>query len=230
MVTLRRKDRMALVAICQAVSEDILLMLAAWETLQTMHVGVERVKEAKVQTLKSEFEAIQHPSIRRRGGGDLCRQEVPSSIPSMFIQIVTSIEQFDDLKNMSVEEVVGHLKVHDFVATKTKRRINTSYSYMRSGSRTKKKDADDSSFSGTSGRGSHNKEKKGRGCDQGRGGGGGHDNTSQTHDKVNSRRDKSMIKCYGCGKYGHYAAEYYNKKRDERQTSHSCKIKCNAQK
>lgn len=29
-----------------------------WETLQTMHVGVDCVKEAKVQTLKSEFEAI----------------------------------------------------------------------------------------------------------------------------------------------------------------------------
>ena len=31
---------------------------ATWETLQTMHVGVDHVKEAKVQTLKSEFEAI----------------------------------------------------------------------------------------------------------------------------------------------------------------------------
>ena len=29
------------------------------------------------------------------------------------IQIATSIEQFDDLKNMSDEEVVGHLKVHE---------------------------------------------------------------------------------------------------------------------
>ena len=59
------KDRMTLAAIYQAVSEDVLLILVekdstkvAWETLQTMHVGVERVKEAKVQTLKSEFEAI----------------------------------------------------------------------------------------------------------------------------------------------------------------------------
>ena len=61
----KRKDRMTLAVIYQAVLEDVLLMLAekdsanaAWEMLQTMHVGVERVKEAKVQTLKSEFEAI----------------------------------------------------------------------------------------------------------------------------------------------------------------------------
>ena len=31
---------------------------AAWETQQTMHMGVERVKEAKVQTLKSELKVI----------------------------------------------------------------------------------------------------------------------------------------------------------------------------
>ncbi|XP_022932528.1 uncharacterized protein LOC111439027 [Cucurbita moschata] len=56
---------MTLAVIYQAVLEDVLLMLAekdsanaAWEMLQTMHVGVERVKEAKLQTLKSEFEAI----------------------------------------------------------------------------------------------------------------------------------------------------------------------------
>ena len=56
---------MTLAAIYQKIPEDILLMLAekdstkaAWETLQTMHVGVERVKEANVKTLKSEFEAI----------------------------------------------------------------------------------------------------------------------------------------------------------------------------
>ena len=30
-----------------------------------------------------------------------------------FMQIVTSIEQFSDLKNMSVEEFVGRLKVHE---------------------------------------------------------------------------------------------------------------------
>ena len=31
---------------------------AAWEMLQTMHVSVECVKEAKAHTLKGEFKAI----------------------------------------------------------------------------------------------------------------------------------------------------------------------------
>jgi len=60
-----RKDRMTLAAIFQAILKDVLVLLAekdsiktAWKTLQTIYVGVERVKEANVQTLKSEFEAI----------------------------------------------------------------------------------------------------------------------------------------------------------------------------
>ncbi|XP_047306962.1 uncharacterized protein LOC124910368 [Impatiens glandulifera] len=60
-----QKDRMALATIYQALSEDILLMVAekdstklAWEMLKTMHDGVERVKEAKLKTLKTHFEAI----------------------------------------------------------------------------------------------------------------------------------------------------------------------------
>ena len=34
------------------------LTKTTWEMLQTMHVGVEIVKEENVQTLKSEFEVI----------------------------------------------------------------------------------------------------------------------------------------------------------------------------
>ena len=59
------KDIVALAAIYQVLSAGVLLMVdekdstkKAWETLKTMHVGVEPVKEAKVQTLRSHFEAI----------------------------------------------------------------------------------------------------------------------------------------------------------------------------
>ena len=70
---------MTLAGIYQVILEDVILMLAkknstmaekdstmakkdsakaAWETLQTMHVGVERAKEANVHTLKSEFKVV----------------------------------------------------------------------------------------------------------------------------------------------------------------------------
>lgn len=59
------KDQMALATIYHGISEETLFPLAkketakeAWEALKTMHLGVERVKEAKVQTLKSELEGL----------------------------------------------------------------------------------------------------------------------------------------------------------------------------
>ena len=59
------------------------------------------------------------------------------------------------------------------------------------------------------------KKKRSPKRDRRRGGRGGHDNTSQIHENFNPRKDKSMIKCYSCAKYGHYAAEYRNKECDE---------------
>ena len=57
-----RKDRMTLTLIYQAIPEEFRLMFsnkgstkAVWETLQTTHVSVERLKEAKVQTLNSDL-------------------------------------------------------------------------------------------------------------------------------------------------------------------------------
>ena len=42
-----------------------------------------------------------------------------------------------------------------------------------------------------------------------------YDNHSRIHDDVNSRKDKSTIKCYSCENYRYYVAECHNKKRDE---------------
>lgn len=56
-------DKVAMTAIFQAIPEDILLNLAekktskdAWTTIKTMCLGAEKVKTAKIQTLKAEFE------------------------------------------------------------------------------------------------------------------------------------------------------------------------------
>ena len=60
-----RVDKMALAAIYQGIPEDMLLSIAekttakeAWEALKLMCMGAERVKEAKIQTLKAEFESL----------------------------------------------------------------------------------------------------------------------------------------------------------------------------
>ena len=60
-----KKDKMALATIYQGIPEDLLISLAekktakeAWDALKTMFMGVERVKIARIQTLKTEFEAM----------------------------------------------------------------------------------------------------------------------------------------------------------------------------
>nr|GFA64303.1 hypothetical protein [Tanacetum cinerariifolium] len=115
----------------KAIPEDVLLMLAdkdtakeAWETLPTMHMGAERVKEAKVQTLRSDFEVIRMKDSESvdefamrlntivtgiRSLGDTIEEitvvkKFLRAVSIRFMQIVMSIEQFGDLKNMTVEE------------------------------------------------------------------------------------------------------------------------------
>lgn len=60
-----KTDKIALAAIYQGIPEDILLSVAekktakeAWEAVKTMCLGAERVKKARIQTLKSEFESM----------------------------------------------------------------------------------------------------------------------------------------------------------------------------
>lgn len=56
---------MELAAIYQGIPEDLLLSLAekktakeAWEALKVMFMGADRVKNARIQTLKAEFETM----------------------------------------------------------------------------------------------------------------------------------------------------------------------------
>ena len=83
---------MTLAAIYQAVLEDVLLILAekdssknVWKTLQKMYISVEWVKEAKVQTLKSEFETIR-----------IKKDESIDDITIKLTTIITEIHSLDE--------------------------------------------------------------------------------------------------------------------------------------
>ena len=85
-----------------------------------MHVGVGRVKEVKVQSLKNEFEAICMKNGESIDDFAMKLTTIVNDIHSLgdvveeisvvkkflravlprFMQIVTSIEQYDDLKNI----------------------------------------------------------------------------------------------------------------------------------
>ncbi|GJS23761.1 cellulose synthase A catalytic subunit 3 [UDP-forming]-like protein [Tanacetum coccineum] len=126
-----KKDKMALAAIYQGIPEDLLLSLAekkiakeAWEALKTMFIGADRVKTARIQTLKAEFEAM---NMKETEGVDEFAAKVTNIVSTMptlgdnvdesyvvkkllravstkFLQIASTLKQFGDLDNMTVEE------------------------------------------------------------------------------------------------------------------------------
>ncbi|GJZ80177.1 zinc finger, CCHC-type containing protein [Tanacetum coccineum] len=79
-----KKDKMALAAIYQGIPEDLLLSLSekklakeAWEALKTMFMGADRVKTARIQTLKAEFESL---NMKETEGVDEFAVKVGSAI------------------------------------------------------------------------------------------------------------------------------------------------------
>ncbi|KAF2290025.1 hypothetical protein GH714_042386 [Hevea brasiliensis] len=136
----KRRDKMALAAIYQGIGEDTLLQLGAkktakeaWNTLKVMNQGAEKVKEVRAQTLWREFEALRMGDSetvedfsgkltiivnKLRSLGEPVEDEkvikkMLRSTSSKFLQIVSAIEEFSDLKTKSVEEVIGSLKAHE---------------------------------------------------------------------------------------------------------------------
>ncbi|CAM8941456.1 unnamed protein product [Rhodiola kirilowii] len=140
MVVDQRRDKMAMAAIYQGVPEDVLLAIAekqtakeVWETLKTMHLGAERVKSAKVQTLRTEFEILRMKDSdsldefsmklsslvnRIRGLGQQIEEvhvvkKLLRGVSKRFLPIVSTIEQFGDVNAMPLDEAIGRLKAHE---------------------------------------------------------------------------------------------------------------------
>lgn len=131
------EDRTALAAILRAVPPEMHSTLAvkatakeAWDAIKSMRVGDARVREAKVQTLLKEFDAVRMRSgetidelaMRMNGLANKMRtlgetfeevkvvKKLLRIVPSKYTQVAIAIEQLLDLKTMSMEELVGRLK------------------------------------------------------------------------------------------------------------------------
>uniref|UniRef100_A0A0A9DE89 CCHC-type domain-containing protein n=1 Tax=Arundo donax TaxID=35708 RepID=A0A0A9DE89_ARUDO len=198
-----RKDQMALAAIYQGIPEEILLLLVeketakeAWQMLKTMHMGVKRVMEAKVQTLKSELDvlrmkegesiddfAMKLTSIisKIRALGEKVDEayvvkKLLRVMPQKFLQVVSTIEQFGDFKTMTMEEVIGRLKAYEericVYANNEGEHLLLTRAEWRA------------------------KEAKGG--------------------KRNRKFDKAKEKCYNCQKYGHYSYECHPEQKEEK--------------
>ncbi|XP_074346212.1 uncharacterized protein LOC141684982 [Apium graveolens] len=124
----------------EGVPEDVMLSISekhaskdAWKAVKTMFLGADKVKAARAQTLKSEFEALYmkedeqldefylklnslFTNIRVLGekvDEAYVVKKLLRAVPSKFLQIASTIEQFGNLEEMLIEEVVSSLKAHE---------------------------------------------------------------------------------------------------------------------
>jgi hypothetical protein len=134
------KDKTARAHLLQCLPDDLLMQVAkkktgkeVWESLKARFVGADRVRDARLQTLKSEFdamtmkgdEALDQYAGRLTGmsvkysnlGGSLedaaMVKKLLDTVPERFITVVAGIEQFCDLKSLAFDEAVGRLKAFE---------------------------------------------------------------------------------------------------------------------
>ncbi|XBJ26293.1 hypothetical protein VPH35_003755 [Triticum aestivum] len=134
------KEEMAMMIISQSIDDTTLLRVAeketaadVWSALRSMHVGVEHVREARIQSLRSEFDGLKMGDAesvddfaarfttlvgRIRELGDAMEEKYVVKkllriISNKFIHVASSIALFGDTNKMAIEEAIGSLKAHE---------------------------------------------------------------------------------------------------------------------
>lgn len=134
------RDEEAFAAITQAVPDAVFMTISqkntakeAWEIVKEMHAGDNRVKKARVQALRREFdwmtmnesEGVGEFAIKLTSMVNEMRAleskivdvtvvaKLLRAVPDKFLPIVGTIEQWGDVEKMSVMEVIGRLKTYE---------------------------------------------------------------------------------------------------------------------
>ncbi|GJY88742.1 zinc finger, CCHC-type containing protein [Tanacetum coccineum] len=233
-----KKDKTAIAFLYQALSEEQLLQItkhktakAIWDALKTRHIGEERVQQARLQTLKSDFEMLhmkedeaidtftaklttlvnKAASLGHTIEDSVVVRKLLNAVPDKFLQIVASIEQYSDLDEMSVEEAIGRLKTFE-------ERIK-----VKKGKAFEDQDKLLFAKHNDNGRRHHYDDQGGgryipphsRNRDDNRQHGKEESFSQDYNEEMRKPRDFSKVKCYNCNEYGHYAS--HCRKRDQRQ-------------
>ena len=231
------KNDMARALLFQSIPESLILQVgnletakAVWEAIKTRHMGADRVKEARLQTLAAEFnrlkmketdsidefvgklselstksaslgEDIEEPKLVKKFLNSLPRKK--------YIHIIAALEQVLDLNKTSFEDIIGRLKAYEeriFEDEEEKHEDQGQDKLMF----TNTPDSQQNHDRYESGRG------RGRGGRYGfRGRGRGRYGYQQNYQHQQSyqqnqgyyrqERDPSRVVCYRCDKMGHFA-------------------------
>ncbi|GKB39574.1 zinc finger, CCHC-type containing protein [Tanacetum coccineum] len=134
--TNEKKENTSKAIIFQTLPQDVLMQVSqystakeVWDSIKVKYLGVDLVQKARLQTLRSELKTLRvkpNEKVSDYGGrlssikakfkglGETLEDKVLvrkllNSVPKKFLPIVVTIEQYQDLDEMSFEEVVGRL-------------------------------------------------------------------------------------------------------------------------
>ncbi|KAJ4794621.1 hypothetical protein LUZ62_045867 [Rhynchospora pubera] len=196
------KDHGAMAAISQAVPDDVMMAIAekeiakeAWEAIKEMSIGEDRVKKARAQVLKRQFDRIIMDdsdnildfsrrftcvvSEIRSLGEELKESTVVEKlfgvVPDRFLPIIGTIEQWGDMTTMSVTEAIGRLRVFE-ESLKGRRKFEEEEEQLL--------------LTRAQWEALALKEKK-----------------DVERKRPYKKFDKSKVKCFNCVEYGHFASE-----------------------
>ncbi|KAE8775123.1 hypothetical protein D1007_52400 [Hordeum vulgare] len=130
---MKGKEEMAMTFISKSIDDMTLMRVSeketatdVWTALRSMHVGVERVWEARIQSLRSEFVVLNMGDAESVGDfverftmlvGRIHELGDPLEpllvVSNNFIHIASSIALFGDNNKMAMEEAIGSLKAHE---------------------------------------------------------------------------------------------------------------------
>ncbi|XP_019087687.1 PREDICTED: uncharacterized protein LOC109127454 [Camelina sativa] len=218
------KNNMAIALLFQSIPEALILQVGDldtskgfWEAIKARHIGAERVKEARLQTLMAEFDRIKMRETDTINVFVGKLSEIASKSVSLgetidetklvkkflkclprkkYIHIVASLEQVLDLNSISFKDIVGRLKAYEErICEEEEEQTEDQEKLMYANS-------DSQSYYQEINSGNRGRGRGGRSSWRGRGRGRyGYGNVLQDKEK-----DTSSITCYRCDKVGHYAS------------------------
>jgi hypothetical protein len=136
-------------------------------------------------------------------------EKVLRSISSKFEHVVVAIEESKDLENLTIEELLGSLQVHEQRMQK-----NANSGVLEQALESKLTLNDQGKFNSNRGRGISQQPRQSQQETQsfkGRGQGGYRGRERSTYGRGNSKN----IQCYNCKKFGHYASDCWHKDNEQ---------------
>ncbi|GJY01342.1 zinc finger, CCHC-type containing protein [Tanacetum coccineum] len=215
-----KKQNTTKAIIFQTLPQDVLMQVAqystakeVWDSIKVKHLGADLVQKARLQTLRSELETLKIKPTEKvsdfggklssikakfRGLGEnledkILVRKLLNSAPKKFLPIVATIEQYQDLDEMSFEEAIGRLTAYEErIKSQDTLEANDQDKLLMTSSNNK-------NYGKWRSKG-FNKESK---------------ESMKWQDNPNERRastsqgtqDKSKIRCYECGEHGHFAKQ-----------------------